>query len=146
MGAKPETPSPEYEPQGYSSDLTDAQWARIAPLLPEKKPRGQPRLHHRRLIVEAILYVLDNGVKWRNLPKGFPPKSTVYDYFSQWRDDGTWQRVHDALRDAVRAAVGKSTAPTAAIIDSQTVKTTEKGARAATMGPSASSGASGIWQ
>lgn len=128
---------PVYVPQGYSSDLTDEQWARIAPLLPEKKTRGQPRLHHRRLIVEAILYVLDNGVKWRNLPKGFPPKSTVYDYFAQWRDDGTWQRVHDALRDEVRVAMGKSTAPTAAIIDSQTAKTTEKGGHAATTGPNA---------
>lgn len=146
MVAKPGTASPTYVSQGYGSDLTDAQWARIAPLLPEKKPRGQPRLHHRRLIVEAILYVLDNGVKWRNLPKGFPPKSTVYDYFSQWRDDGTWQRVHNALRDEVRAALGKSTAPTAAIIDSQTVKTTEKGVRGATTGLSASSGARGTWR
>ena len=136
---------PVYVAQGYSSDLTDEQWMRIVPLLPEKRARGQPRLHPRRLIVEAILYVLDNGVKWRNLPKGFPPKSTVYDYFAQWRDDGTWQRVHDALRDQARAAPGKAAGPTAAIIDSQSAKTTEKGATAATMGPSASSGASATW-
>jgi putative transposase len=125
-----------YAGQGYGSDLTDAQWARIAPLLPEKKTRGEPRRHHRRLVVEAILYVLDDGVKWRNLPKGFPPKSTVYDDFAQWRDDGTWQRVHDALRDQARTVLGRSAAPTAAIIDSQTAKTTEKGATAATTGPS----------
>ena len=137
---------PVYVAQGYSSDLTDEQWATIAPLLPEKKTRGEPRKHHRRTIVAAILYVLDNGVKWRNLPRGLPPKSSVYDYFGQWRDDGTWQRVHDALRDQVRTASGKSSAPTAAIIDSQTAKTTEKGARGATTGPSASSGASGTWR
>lgn len=125
-----------YVPQGYGSDLTDEQWARIAPLLPEKKTRGQPRVHHRRLIIEAILYVLDNGVKWRNLPKGFPPKSSVYDYFAQWRDDGTWQRVHDVLRDQARVVLGKAPGPTAAIIDSQTVKTTEKGARGAMTAPS----------
>lgn len=127
-----EATTPGYVSQGYSSDLTDDQWARIAPLLPEKKTRGEPRRHHRRLILDAILYVLDNGVKWRNLPKGFPPKSTVYDYFALWRDDGTWRRVHDALRDDARVALGKGTGPTAAIIDSQSVKTTEKGAIAAT--------------
>jgi putative transposase len=126
-----EAAGPGYEVQGYGSDLTDEQWALVAPLLPDKKTRGEPRRHHRRLVVEAILYVLDNGVKWRNLPKGFPPKSTVYDYFAQWRDDGTWQRVHDALRDRARAALGKSPGPTAAIIDSQSAKTTEKGATAA---------------
>ena len=122
---------PGYVPQGYGSDLTDAQWALVAPLLPDKQPRGQPRLHHRRLILGAVLYVLDNGVKWRNLPKGFPPKSTVCDDFARWRDDGTWQRVHDALRDRARAAPGKAPGPTAAIVDSQSAKTTEKGATAA---------------
>jgi len=126
-----EAAGPVYVGQGYGSDLTDGQWSLIAPLLPEKKTRGEPRRHHRRLVVEAILYVLDNGVKWRNLPKGFPPKSTVYDYFAQWRDDGTWQRVHDALRDQARAQMGKVRGPTAAVIDSQSAKTTEKGATAA---------------
>lgn len=82
--------------------------------------------------------VLDNGTKWRNLPKGLPPKSTVYDYFAQWRDEGTWQRVHDVLRDQVRTAQGKATSPTAAIIDSQTVRTTESAGVAATMVPSVS--------
>jgi transposase len=123
--------------------LTDEQWALVAPLLPDKKTRGESRRHHRRLVVEAILYVLDNGVKWRNLPKGFPPKSTVYDYFAQWRDDGTWQRVHDALRDQARAAPGKAAGPTAAIIDSQSAKTTEKGAIAASTPGSWPRGASG---
>lgn len=126
---------PAYVAQGYGSDLTDGQWALIAPLLPPRR-RGQPVVHPRRLVVEAILYVLDNGVKWRNVPKGFPPKSTVYDYFSRWRDDGTWQRVHGALRDQARAALGKAAGPTAAIIDSQSAKTTEKGATVATTGPS----------
>ena len=127
---------PVYVRQGYSSDLTAEQWERIAPLLPDKKTRGEPRRHHRRTIVEAILYVLDNGVKWRNLPKGFPPKSSVYDYFAAWRDDGTWQRIHDTLRDEARAAWGKAAGPTGAIIDSQTTKTTEKGAVGASMRPS----------
>src|SRR3989442_2457411 len=113
------TPEPVYVAQGYSSDLTDEQWAKIAPLLPEKKTRGEPRRHHRRLVVEAILYVLDNGVTWRNLPKGFPPTSTVDDDVARWRDDGTWQRVHDALRDRARVVLGTSPGPTAAIIDSQ---------------------------
>ena len=122
---------PVDEVQGYGSDVTDEQWALVAPLVPDKKTRGEPRRHHRRLVVEAILSVLDNGVKWRNLPKGFPPKSTVYDYVAQWRDDGTWQRVHDALRDRARAALGKSPGPTAAIIDSRSAKTTDKGATAA---------------
>jgi len=120
-----------YEVQGYGSDLTDEQWALVAPLWPDKKTRGEPRRHHRRLVVEAILYVLDDGVTWRNLPRGFPPTSTVYDYVARWRDDGTWQRVHDALRDRARAALGTSPGPTAAIIDSQSATTTEKGATAA---------------
>lgn len=72
MVAEPQA-EPVYVPQGYTSDRTDEQWARIAPLLSNKRTRGQLRLHHRRLIVEAIRYVRDNGVKWRNLPKGFPP-------------------------------------------------------------------------
>jgi putative transposase len=114
--------------RGYGSDLTDEQWARLAPLLPEKKTRGEPRRHHRRLVVEAILSVLDNGVTWRNLPKGFPPTSTVDDDFARWRDDGTRQRVHDALRDRARAALGKPPGPTAAIIDSRSAKTTGEGA------------------
>ena len=134
---------PAYAPQGYPSDLTDTQWARIAPLLPEKKTRGQRRLHARRSIVEAILYMLENGVKWRSLPKGFPPRSTVYHYFARWRDDGTWQRVHDALRGEARAALGKAAEPTAAIIDSQSVKTTEKGAIGGTMRARKSRAASG---
>jgi transposase len=137
------TTGPIYVAQGYPSDLTDEQWALVEPLLPRKKPRGQPLKHHRRTIVETILYVADNATKWRGLPKGFPPRSTVYDYYAQWRADGTWQRVHDALRDQVREALGKAAGPTAAIIDSQSVKTTEKGGRAATTPARRSGAASG---
>ena len=129
--------------QGCGSDVTDAQWAPVAPLSPDTKTRGEPRRHHRRLVVEAIVYVLDDGVTWRNLPTGFPPKATVDDSFARWRDDGTRQRVHDALRDRARAARGKAPGPTAAIIDSQSAKTTEKGAIAAGMGARTSRGASG---
>ena len=114
-------------PQGYSTDLTDEQWALIAPLLPDKKTRGEPRRHHRRGIVEAILYVLVNGIRWPDRPKGFPPKSSVYEYFAAWRDDGTWQRVHDPVRAQVRAKLRRAIEPTGAIVDSQSVKTTEKG-------------------
>ena len=126
-----EAAGPVYEVQGYGSDVTDEQWALVAPLLPDKKTRGEPRRHHRRLVVEAILSVLDDGVTWRNPPEGFAPTSTVDDDVARWRDDGTWQRVHDALRDRARAALGKAPGPTAAIIDSRSAKTTEKGATAA---------------
>lgn len=89
--------------------------------------RGRSRLHDRRLIGEVILSELDSGVQWRNLPKSFPSRSTVYTHFAQWRDDDTWPGVLDPLRDEARAAVGKAPTPTAAIIDSQTFKMTEKG-------------------
>lgn len=115
----------------------------IRPLLPDKPTRGEPRRHDRRSIVDGILYLLVNRCTWRNLPASFPPRSTVYDYFAEWQADGTWQQVHDALRDQARTALGKAATPTAAIVDSQSVKTTEKGATGATMRPSTSAGASG---
>jgi transposase len=108
----------------------------------QEDARGAAR-HHRRLVIEAVLYLLDNGVKRRSLPKGFPPKSTVYDYVARWRDDGTWPRVHDALRDQARAAIGKADGPTAAIIDSKSAKTTEKGATGASTPTSGYGGTSG---
>jgi transposase len=90
-----------------------------------------------REIVEAILYVLRNGVSWRALPHDYPPWKTVYHYFSAWTKDGSWEAIHTALREEARVAVGRASTPSAAILDSQSVKTTEKGGRAATMRPSA---------
>jgi transposase len=85
-----------------------------------------------RDLMDAILYVLRNGITWRALPHDFPPWKTVYRYFSAWQRDGTWEAIHDALREEVRVAVGREATPSAAVLDSQSVKTTEKGGLAAT--------------
>jgi transposase len=110
--------------RGYPSDLTDAQWQVIAPYLPPGQPgrRGRPLVWPRRLIVEAILYLDRTGCAWRYLPADFPPWQTVYGYFAAWRDDGTLARLHDVLRGLVRAAAGRNAEPTAAVIDSQSVR------------------------
>src|SRR6201981_2402734 len=108
----------------YPSDLTDAQWQVIAPHLPPEVPgrRGRPRVWPRRAIIDAILYVDRAGCPWRYLPDSFPPWPTVYGYFAAGRDDGTLARLHDALRAQVRAAAGRDPEPTAAVIDSQSVR------------------------
>jgi len=116
----------------YPSDLTDRQWRVLAPLVPPPKPGGRPRSVEARDVVDAILYVVREGVTWRALPHDFPPWSTVYTYFRGWRRDGTWERVHDALRERVRARDGREPSPSAAVLDSRSVKTTEKGGRAGT--------------
>src|SRR6201989_1546773 len=112
------------QPRGYPSDLTDAQWQVIAPHLPAYVPgrRGRPRVWPLRGIVEAILYLDRAGCAWRYLPSDYPPWGTVYGYFAAWRDDGTLARLHDALRAQVRAAAGRDAEPTAAVIDSQSVR------------------------
>jgi putative transposase len=119
----------------YPSDLTDAQWAYLEPLLPRVRAGGRPRAHPLREIINAIRYVLRGGIAWRALPHEYPPWQTVYHYFRAWRVDGTWERLNDELRQLVRERGGRNAQPSAAILDSQSAKTTEKGGRAATMGP-----------
>ncbi len=111
----------------YSSDLTNREWAILEPLIPPPKPGGRSVSWERREIVDAILYVLRSGGPWRMLPHDFPPWQTVYHYFRLWRLDGTWERVHTRLREQARRRARRETTPSAAILDSQSVKTTEKG-------------------
>lgn len=128
----------------YSSDLTDDQWELIRRLIPPAKPGGRHRSVDIREVCNGILYVNRNGCAWRNLPHDFPPWGTTHYYYRRFRMDGTWQRIHDKLREKVRIAADKKSSPTAAIIDSQSTKTTEKGGRVATMRERKSTGASGI--
>ena len=113
----------------YASDLTDAEWGLIKPLIPPAKPGGNKRTVEMRGVVDALMYVLSTGCQWRALPKDLPARSTVYDYFDLWDYDGTLLRIHHALFVACREKAGREASPTAAIIDSQSVKGAEKGGR-----------------
>lgn len=117
----------------YPTDLTDAQWKQIEPQVPKPKSGGRPATVDRREIVNAIFYVIRNGCTWRALPHDFPRWQTVYHYFRLWRDDGTWQQLHDTLREATRHRAGRASSPSAAILDAQSVKTAEKGGSVAMM-------------
>jgi putative transposase len=130
--------------QGYPSDLTEQEWAILEPLIPPAKPGGRPRSVDMRHVLNAILYVDRTGWKFRALPHDFPPWSTVWTYFRNWRNDGTWERIHTALREQVRLKQGREPTPSAAIIDSQALKTREIGGFAATTAAKKSKAASAI--
>ena len=132
MPRPPKTPTPPRtvttQPRRvYEDDLTDAQWAILEPLLPPAPGGGRPRTTLMREVLNAILYVLRTGTAWKHLPHDFPPAGTVYDYFQQWRRRGTIARIHEALRPQVRVASEREPEPSAASLDSQSVKTTEIG-------------------
>src|SRR5579884_2599369 len=111
----------------YPTDLTDEQWALIEPLLPAAKPGGRPRTVDLREVVNTLFYQARTGVQWDYLPHDLLPKSTVWDYFVAWQQDGTWQKVLDTLRGKIRQQAGREETPSAACIDTQTVKSTEMG-------------------
>jgi len=129
----------------YSSDINDDQWKVIEPLIPPAKPGGRPRSVDMREILNAIFYVVRSGCAWRLIPHDLPIWSTVYDYFRQFRKTGVWQNIHDALRAQLRRRQGREESPSAAIIDSQSVKTTEKGGFADMMQARKSTAESAIW-
>ncbi len=111
----------------YQTDLTDAEWEMLEPHLPASKPGGRPRLHSVREILDSVFWVVRGGCAWRLLPHDLPPWKTVYHYFRLWRLDGTWARIHAALRARVRAGTGREPQPSAGIVDSQSVQTTGVG-------------------
>lgn len=113
--------------QTYPTDLTDAQWARVAPLLVKPRGPGRPRTVELRRIINAILYLLRTGCQWRMLPKDFPNHNTVRYHFDEAKRAGLWERINTTLREQARQAVGREPTPTAGILDSQSVKTSEAG-------------------
>ena len=116
----------------YPSDLTDEEWARLEPLIPPAKPGGGKRRVDMREVMNGVMYVLGTGCQWRALPKDLPPKSTVNHYFVWWSRDGTLDRMHHALYEQCRKEAEREASPTACIIDSQSVKSAEKGGPAST--------------
>lgn len=137
-------PAPSFR-KAYPTDMTDSEWTILAPLIPAPLPGGRPAHLPRRELVNAMFYVLRNGCTWRALPHDFPVYSTVYDYFRQWRNAGVWQTINDALREMVRVKAGRDPTPSAASLDSQSVKTTEKRGIVAMTVASASPAANGIY-
>src|SRR5215203_2992990 len=115
--------------QAYQTDLSDAEWSCLEPHLPLPNATGRPKLHTTREILNAIFYIVRGGCAWRLLPNDFPPWKTVYHYFRFWRLEGTWERMHAALRKRVRVRLKRNAQPSAAIVDSQSVKTTGVGGK-----------------
>jgi putative transposase len=129
----------------YPTDLSDEQWQSISRLIPPAKPGGRPREVNMRQVLNALFYLSRTGCAWRMLPKEYPSKDTVYWYFKTFRENGTWERIHDLVRKRVRVKHGKQQQPSAVILDSQSVKTTEKrGSVTATTRARRSTDASGI--
>lgn len=124
----------------YPSDMSDEEWTLLGPLIPTPKVGGRPAKWERQEIVNAIFYVLRGGIAWRLLPHDLPPWKTTYHYFREWRLAGLWEEINHKLHKQVRVQLGRKATPSAAIVDSQSVKTTEKGGSKATMGPRKSRG------
>ncbi len=116
---------------GYPSDMSDAEWSVLSPYFDQQGP-GRPREHDIRSIINGLRYLLRSGCQWRMLPQEYPPWESVYGYVRRWRRTGKWDEIHVALRGAVREKAGKEVSPSAAIIDSQSVKTVQKGGSGAT--------------
>lgn len=111
----------------YPSDISDEAWEVLEPLIPPEKPGGRPRTTNMREVINAIWYVLYSGCQWRMLPHEFPPWSTVWSYFRTWRKTGVWEQIHTRLRERLRSQLGREPTPSAVIIESQSMKTSQKG-------------------
>jgi transposase len=118
---------PYHRDEEYDSDLSDEEWALIEELIPQPKPGGRPAKYPRREIVNAILYINKNGCTWRALPHDLPPFRSVHNYFCAWRDEGVWHTVCDTLRKQLRQELGRDAEPSGGVIDTQSVRTTQKG-------------------